>query len=178
VQRGTPVERIAAVTFTRKAANELREKFQQALEQALDGGARRRMRRTVAVLDRALQDVEQAFIGTIHSFCARLLREHTLEAGLDPAFRELDETEAPVQLAAFWERWLERQRAENAIDLTRLSAIGIDPRSLADAFADVVQYPDVTFPAVEVDAPTIEAARKQLDAFLSMANAAMPDDEP
>ncbi|MFL5506049.1 MAG: UvrD-helicase domain-containing protein, partial [Gemmatimonadales bacterium] len=178
VQRGTPVERIAAVTFTRKAANELREKFQQALEQALAAARTSKNAPLVSVLDRALQDVEQAFIGTIHSFCARLLREHTLEAGLDPAFRELDETEAPVQLAAFWERWLVRQRADNATELARLSAIGVDPRSLADAFADVVQYPDVTFPAAAVDAPTIAAARIQLDAFLSMANAAMPDDEP
>ena len=178
VRRGTPVERIAAVTFTRKAANELREKFQQALEQALAAARVAEDATLVTVLDRALQDVELAFIGTIHSFCARLLREHTLEAGLDPAFRELDETEAPIMLAAFWERWLVRQRAENAPALVQLAAMGVDPRALADAFADVVRYPDVTFPASAVAAPSIAAARGKLDAFLSVANAMMPADEP
>src|SRR6476661_6439556 len=39
VERGTPVDRIAAVTFTRKAANELRERFQLGLEERIREGA-------------------------------------------------------------------------------------------------------------------------------------------
>ena len=37
----------------------------------------------------ALEDLDKAPIGTIHSFCAQLLRLHPVEAGVDPAFREL-----------------------------------------------------------------------------------------
>ena len=40
---------------------------------------------------RGLSQIEQCFIGTIHSFCARLLRERPVEAGVDLAFEELDQ---------------------------------------------------------------------------------------
>ena len=61
---------LAAVTFTRKAAAELRSRYGVALEVAARkaSGARRPR------LERALDDSARSFIGTIHSFCARLLR--------------------------------------------------------------------------------------------------------
>ena len=79
---------LAAITFTRKAAAELRARFQIALEKATrqaEGVARER-------LSDALDHAERAYIGTIHSFCGRLLRERPVEAGIDPAFLEFDET--------------------------------------------------------------------------------------
>ena len=81
------IETLAAVTFTRKAAAELRTRFQLALEkagQASTGTERER-------LLESLRHVERCFIGTIHSFCARLLRERPVEAGVDPGFVELDD---------------------------------------------------------------------------------------
>ena len=65
------VEHMAAVTFTRKAAAELRARFQVALEKraaSAEGSARKN-------LGEAASHIERCFIGTIHSFCARLLRE-------------------------------------------------------------------------------------------------------
>ena len=79
---------LAAITFTRKAAAELRARFQIALETAArqaEGDACQR-------LTDALDHAERAYIGTIHSFCGRLLRERPVEAGVDPAFLEFDET--------------------------------------------------------------------------------------
>ena len=76
------VRSLAAVTFTRKAAAELRARFQVELERAVraaEGEERAR-------LERALGDIEHCFIGTIHSFCGRLLRERPVEAGVDLAF--------------------------------------------------------------------------------------------
>ena len=85
VRTGTAaVHEVAAVTFTRKAAGELRQRFQEALEK--DGLAPERTSDQRHLLDRALQNIDQAFMGTIHAFCARLLRERPLEAGVDPAF--------------------------------------------------------------------------------------------
>src|SRR5262245_47626882 len=69
------VEALAAVTFTRKAAAEIRSRFQLELERAVsDSGSEQR-----AFLQDALDHIERCFIGTIHSFCARLMRERPVE---------------------------------------------------------------------------------------------------
>ena len=69
--------RILAITFTERAAGELRERVRARL---LELGERE-----------AARDTEAAFVGTFHGFCARLLRAHPLAAGLDPEFAILDE---------------------------------------------------------------------------------------
>ncbi len=75
-----PVSAILAITFTDKAAAELRERIRGRLQEL---GALAQARAT-----------EAAQISTIHSFCARLLRAHALQAGLDPAFTVLDAHDA------------------------------------------------------------------------------------
>ncbi len=82
------IETLAAVTFTRKVAAELRTRFQHALELAARESTGIQHDRLAVALDH----VERCFIGTIHSFCARLLRERPVEAGVNPGFVELDET--------------------------------------------------------------------------------------
>ena len=103
------VQQIAAVTFTRKAAAELRERFQTALEKALHAAVDPDDSEVRARLDRALRDIDRAFLGTIHAFCARLLRERPLEAGLDPGFRETLGSEEKRQQRQFWLTHLERR---------------------------------------------------------------------
>ncbi len=105
VLAGRPVGSIAAVTFTRKAAAELRERFQDRLEEELAATSVDDHRRLLAS---ALQDVDQAFVGTIHAFCAHLLRERPIEAGIDPGFAELLEFEATRIRKRFWSTFLER----------------------------------------------------------------------
>ena len=179
VRRGTPVERIAAVTFTRKAANELRERFEVKLESELravreradDPATERR-------LAQAREELDRAFLGTIHSFCGRLLREHPLEAGLDPAFEEVSEEEWPEIRHEFWNRWLERRRREKDPVLGELRRLGIDPRALYEGFEAVVRYPDVEFPTGAAGLPDPAVCRRKLRALLSAARALMPAEEP
>jgi ATP-dependent helicase/nuclease subunit A len=85
------VDRIAAITFTNKAADELRERFRLALEKSLSSTDHAEEKQRYAA---AMEGLDQNFIGTIHAFCGMLLRERPVEAGLDPAFRELDEQAA------------------------------------------------------------------------------------
>ncbi|MCY3963910.1 MAG: UvrD-helicase domain-containing protein [Acidobacteria bacterium] len=107
--RGT-VEGLAAVTFTRKAAGELKLRLRQALDARLlqlrgIGAESERQER----LEKAISRLEQAAIGTIHSLCADMLRERPVEAGVDPGFGELAEDEAPRLFARSFGRWIEEE---------------------------------------------------------------------
>ena len=81
------VENLSAVTFTIRAAAQLRQRFQNELEKRhqSETDPQRRER-----LDAALRGLDSSFLGTIHAFCARLLRERPVEARVDPDFREMD----------------------------------------------------------------------------------------
>jgi len=94
---GEPVEpgAIVAITFTEKAAEELSGRLRQAVAARAAAAAGED---GVAWGER-LRALDRMAVGTIHGFCARLLREHAPEAGLDPDFEVLDEERAAALLA-------------------------------------------------------------------------------
>ncbi len=111
------VRNIVAVTFTEKAAGELKLRLRQALDRARqaaspergpslsDGPSRR------ANLDRALTSLEEAHVSTIHGFCAELLRERPVEARVDPLFRVLTEDQASRLFDEAFGGWIQLQLA-------------------------------------------------------------------
>ena len=183
IRTGTAqISQIAAVTFTRKAAAELREGFQTRLESAIaearrgagpgaDAGEMER-------LEAALSDIDRGFVGTIHAFCARLLRERPLEARLDPSFREVFGPEEERLRRQAWDRHLERLIADGDESLAVLRSVNLEPSTLYGPYEAVVEQPDVSFPADVHEAPDGGALRTELEALLDEAVALMPAREP
>lgn len=91
LEQGVELRRIVAITFTRKAAGEMKERLREAIH--------RRPTNDPKSMDkwRALElEVETARITTIDGFCAALLHENALRIGLDPDFATLGDEEAPL----------------------------------------------------------------------------------
>ncbi len=98
--------RIVAVTFTEKAAGELKLRLRAEIERARQNTEP--LSESRARFDLALKQLEEARIGTIHSFCADLLRERPVEAQVDPMFEVAPEDVAGEMFDAAFERWFEK----------------------------------------------------------------------
>lgn len=142
---GLPVRRVAALTFTEKAAAQMRERIAAALE------SRGRLA--------DLEEVEFAPISTIHSFCARLLRLHAVDAGLDPAFQVLDANESLLLREDAWDEALRRLVREGAPAVAALSRIALtDARGELLALLEKVRGSGVPADAVHWCSGAIDAA--------------------
>ena len=144
-----PVTSLVALTFTNKAATEMKTRLRERLT-LLSEAVRleERPAGTAGVVaselyesyglsldqihrraEAALRDLEKAQIGTLHSFAAHLLRLHPIESGIDPAFREDDGSRLDELFAVEWELWLSRELGPEGVDHDRwrglLEAIGL-----------------------------------------------------
>ena len=190
-----PIETLAAVTFTRKAAAELRTRFQLALENSARKSSGKQRERLVE----ALNHVERCFIGTIHSFCARLLRERPVEAGVDPGFVELDDVlDAQLRRQAWREHVatlittddpilpeLERlglkvsasTRRSSSL-ATELDELGLEPAELGPAFLRYAEYSDVVdWPAQPMPIPDLKPCIQEVSDYSAhMQSLSLPSD--
>ena len=103
------MDEIVAVTFTEKAAGELKLRLREALELER---ARSEDRETRGRLEGALQSLEEAHVNTIHGFCAELLRERPVEAAVDPLFTVLTEPQAERIYRRAFSDWLQQALAD------------------------------------------------------------------
>jgi ATP-dependent helicase/nuclease subunit A len=88
LEEGRSPRRVVAITFTEKAAREMRNRVRKAVsdraESTVDAGEKRDWADLEAGMDAAR-------IGTIHSLCSEILRAHPAEAGIDPRFDVIEE---------------------------------------------------------------------------------------
>ena len=144
------VKNLVAVTFTEKAAGELKLRLREKLDSARVAAGRDDAER--ARLDHALSQLEEAHVGTIHAFCADLLRERPIEAGIDPLFEVLTEPASARLFEEAFGRWLQdvlSSPPEGVRRALRRSAFGGDDGPvdrLRKAAWELAQWRDFTAP--------------------------------
>jgi len=170
------IEHMAAVTFTRKAAAELSERFQIGLESRLRdkdvpaGEAEN--------IGKALSNLEQVYIGTIHSFCARILRKRPVEAGIDPGFEEIEEDMDAVYAEMAWAGYIEKAKLDQDETLSFIEDMGIQPSALKESFMDMVNYPDVEVVTQEIKEPDLSGVKESIKEAVEFLYGVLPEDQP
>ncbi len=161
IAAGAGIEGIVAVTFTDAAAGQMKLRVRERLDQrARSAPSMLEQRRLTA----ALQRLDKAFIGTIHSLCSYILHRYPVEAGVDPAFQEMPEVDAARMFARLFRQWIEERLTKPSPVLKRcflrLSASteeGRDPlRAIRDAAWRLVDWRDHPAPW---DAPPFDRAQ-------------------
>jgi ATP-dependent helicase/nuclease subunit A len=176
------IDEIAAITFTEKAAGEMRQRLAEGLERlraiARGGVERDETRAADRALDNltdrfgvereqvaeralaALQNLDRSRVDTIHTFCAGLLREHPVEAGVDPGF-DVDAGEVfETVREETWERFLARELGHEAgrPDLWRRV---LDSVSIEDARAAAFELAGFSIPESLLETPAATATTRE-----------------
>ncbi len=121
---GRSLAELVAMTFTEKAARELRDRVRKTCRARMIAETDEQEMMFWRDVGRGL---EAAPIGTIHSFCSRLLRRHALRCGIDPEFEVLDVAVAPTLRKRSVDHFLGRRLADRDDDLHTLAvAWGLD----------------------------------------------------
>jgi ATP-dependent exoDNAse (exonuclease V) beta subunit len=153
VHKGISPLRILAITFTEKAATEIKQRL--VFEFAHLPGLRSQM--------------ERAYVSTLHGFCARLLRENAVAAGVDPDFRVLDERQQRLETARSAEAALDELLAERKDEFRSLLR-GLSAIDLVDSLVDAHEARRVSGEPADLQLPLFTAKEGELefDRFLEL----------
>lgn len=169
------IQEIVAITFTRKAADELKVRFQAKLEDTWkresDPDAKFR-------LGVALQNIERCFLGTVHSFCAKLLRERPIEANLDLTFKELEAGDDEEILEEAWQLYLQYLMNSNSGQFDAIEDLGISIDQMLPWLKELKEFSDVEWVTEHVAKPELQADYQTFMNLIKEARKVVPDQEP
>jgi ATP-dependent helicase/nuclease subunit A len=169
VLSGIPITAIAAITFTEKAAADLRRRIRQALSTQPEPEAQR-----------ALEEIDAAAIGTLHAFAGRILREFPVDVGLPPSFSVLDEVGSDLAFETRWTEYLEELFSDDDRGQLVLYADAdqLGTRGLRDIAVGFGQNWDLVAErvALDVEAPTIPNWQHVAHQLTEVCAAASPPD--
>lgn len=134
------LEEIVAITFTEKAAGELKVKLREKLEEIFLTATHSIEQERLA---QAIYGLERMQVTTIHSFCVSLLRERPVEARLDPNFEVADELTSSLLRTEVWEEWLAREMDLVHPDMRRAVLLGVTPRQMEKLGGAMLNHQDV-----------------------------------
>ena len=123
VRSGVRMDRIVAITFTEKAASELRDRIRRRLDEARTDEEPELQE----MMSQALEHFDGAAVGTLHSFAQRILAEHPTEAGLPPGIEVSDEIASEITFDLRWRAFVETLLSDDAAGeaLQVLEACGV-----------------------------------------------------
>jgi ATP-dependent helicase/nuclease subunit A len=163
------LHQICAITFTEKAAGEMKIRLRQSFEQIAFSANNLEMPAVMSELAReALADVEIASISTFPAFAVSLLKERPIEAGLDPHFTALDEIRSELFFRDVWDSWISRAISERRPVLERALRGGISLATL-QALARILRQSGYAVRNLPCDEPPDEAqVRNQIRSLLQL----------
>ncbi|MHB1253757.1 MAG: UvrD-helicase domain-containing protein, partial [Candidatus Humimicrobiaceae bacterium] len=170
------IDNIAAVTFTRKAAAELKERFQIRLEESLN-----EINITIDEkknIQDAILNLEQIYIGTIHSFCAKILRERPVESNIDPDFEEIEEDKDFIYAEEAWSDFIDYANENGDSALKFMEENGIEIKDLKDTYHRFIQYPEVEAETAFVPEPDFSEVKNEINKFLIIYKDMLPQKAP
>ncbi|MEZ5247309.1 MAG: UvrD-helicase domain-containing protein [Acidimicrobiales bacterium] len=159
-----PMESIAAITFTEKAAAELRDRIRQRFEQT---ASTTEDPEVAALAHQALDQLDGAAVGTLHAFAQRILNEHPVEAGLPPGVEVLDEIGSQVEFESHWLQFLDELLDDTDMgrSILALEAARVRLDSLRQLALQMTDNWDLVEERLALDAP--EPAPFDIDALLA-----------
>ncbi|MEP6818588.1 MAG: UvrD-helicase domain-containing protein [bacterium] len=146
------IDQVVAITFTNRAANEMRERLREELNRILQTASADERKHWLNYK----RTLDGAVITTIHGFCARLLREFPVEARVDPQFLLLDEHRAAMLLESVVEEVLTEFISAGHVEISRLT-LGVGRGRLAEALGQL--YRDVRGQGLSLDELAMKTAQ-------------------
>ena len=160
LQTGKNVNEIVAITFTKKAANEMIERIADRLDKLIEDAAKNN--NDVRHYKKMRRQLSNANISTIHSFCLNILKDYTIEANLEPNFRELTDIEKYSIINDSIDMVLEDVIVDNDETATKVLFTYYNRRDIVKILNTILNKPDLENTMKHIDSLTFEEWNKQI----------------